>query len=1210
MFAIFSLSSNFDLYDLLRDIDLFDSSLKHSDSNLRHFNEASNFLRNLNHCQHLYRYRKTHLLLFLLNCLNDSIFKWLQKQTHFDSLHIFSTTLANAFSSQQQRREIRARRRANRKVAKRIVEDAKSTSKLQNIDIFDSHTCNESEFELYDEVASFLQSLQQCQHQYRKSNLLNLLSKCLCDFAFEWFKTQSEFISLKRFDRALTKAFSKASIRRVSRSSNLQLSILDVVSESTESAFDFEVTCVRVTCKLCKQNFNFNNELYEHIRNHEASKFVKNSYLSINAVNLVCEIKKTSFASHKSFASFAIQKSINESASTFRIVTLLKRSSLSSSTLEARSESTERSTTCRHCDETFNFKKSLREHKSEQHSKMHVKNSRLEINAVESLCATKKKSTVMKSFDSSELQASIATSEQIFESVFILKTIISQESTHFSVHTSKNVSESKKNKSTRCFATSLKSSSSQTFESKHQKISIQKSSIINASLSIDTVDLVYETMKKSIIELSLFASFDIFNSVRSHQNSKKRRFNQIIIFIQHLQQCQHLYDESELLEWMKVILCDFVDIWFENQSNFIFLHDFDIVLTKTFSERSNLSLFTLKIESESTKRSATCRHCKQTFKFKELFRKHKREQHAKKSVINSSLRFHALKSVCKAKKKSVVKNVMTLFASQELQTRALKSQKIDVQKSSVISSSLSTTTINSTCKVAKKSTITSIAKVSKITSEQRVEWRFRTAYLSTRLKASRLSLSLNTFVIISETMKNASIQEVACARAMCKSCKQNFNFNNELFEHIREHETLKRINDFHLSINTVKAACEFVQKSINTCSSSSYESLIFTTSRNLISSTKTSLQSVSSKCSSLQLRVFNSASKSTKSISVQRIFCVRTICKRCKQNFNFNNKLHEHIRQYHARKSVKNSDFRVFTSESTYKIVEKSAVSCSINSQFASSIFFATSRSQMFSVENASRSVSSNDSHFSITTSKIISKSMKKLSANCSLTFSISSSQTSIRKHQKSHNEFYLIVNDLSRMFHEKFKSFDLRQHHNRCSSSQSFDIRQSHFSFFSIKSHLTIENLFEMFDEKFKRKNLFQNQKNVSSQAFSNQMRIISYFQSTINRKSSISQNSKNSKSKSLNQHMSAKSIRIVFSKDFSEKSIDLSYKLSVVFCHLKSSKPRTSAETSFFIFMLLRLLPTFLIALAFVSAISAARMDCINVYGQAVSTIGRIIQ
>ena len=97
--TIFSLFFNFDFYDLFRDIDLFDSSLKHSNSNLKHFNEISNFLRNFEHCQHLYRYRKTHLLLFLFNCFNDSIFKWFQKQLHFDFLHIFSTALTNVFFS-------------------------------------------------------------------------------------------------------------------------------------------------------------------------------------------------------------------------------------------------------------------------------------------------------------------------------------------------------------------------------------------------------------------------------------------------------------------------------------------------------------------------------------------------------------------------------------------------------------------------------------------------------------------------------------------------------------------------------------------------------------------------------------------------------------------------------------------------------------------------------------------------------------------------------------------------------------------------------------------------------------------------------------------------------------------------------------------------------------------------------------------------------
>ena len=54
-----------------------------------------------------------------------------------------------------------------------------------------------------------------------------------------------------------------------------------------------------MTCKLCKQNFNSNKELYEHIRNHEALRPAEDSHLSINALDLVCETEETSFALHK-----------------------------------------------------------------------------------------------------------------------------------------------------------------------------------------------------------------------------------------------------------------------------------------------------------------------------------------------------------------------------------------------------------------------------------------------------------------------------------------------------------------------------------------------------------------------------------------------------------------------------------------------------------------------------------------------------------------------------------------------------------------------------------------------------------------------------------------------------------------------------------------------------------------------------------------------
>ena len=188
----------------------------------------------------------------------------------------------------------------------------------------------------------------------------------------------------------------------------------------------------------------------------------------------------------------------------------------------------------------------------------------------------------------------------------------------------------------------------------------------------------------------------------------------------------------------------------------------------------------------------------------------------------------------------------------------------------------------------------------------------------------------------------------------------------------------------------------------------------------------------------------------------------QVICKHCDASFNFKNKLHEHIREQHIQKSNINSNFRFTTSKSTYKIKKKSTSLTSL----ASSIFFAT-------FTFISESISSKCSHFFIATLNITSKSMKKLSIICSFTFSISSSRTSVSKHQKS----YLTIDNLIHMFREKFKSFDLSQHQKRRSFSQRIDAR----SFVTYQS------------------------------------RIIFYFMSAVNQKTSISQSLKNSKSKNF---------------------------------------------------------------------------------------------
>ena len=246
--------------------------------------------------------------------------------------------------------------------------------------------------------------------------------------------------------------------------------------------------------------------------------------------------------------------------------------------------------------------------------------------------------------------------------------------------------------------------------------------------------------------------------------------------------------------------------------------------------------------------------------------------------------------------------------------------------------------------------------------------------------------------------------------------------------------------------------------------------------------------------SHLSIATFKISSKRVKNTCVQ-------ICKHCKQNFNFNNKFHDHIREHYARTFVKSSDFRVFALESAYKLVEKLAITCSFTSQFASFIFFATSRNQIFEFEIFLKTIiSSKRSNFTFATNKNTSKSMKKLSINCSFIFSFSSFQISVRNFHEFHiQKSHFIMNDFSRMFVEKSNSFDLQRYQNRRFSSQSFNFRQFSRMCFSIstKSYFIIENLFEMFDEKIKKRVYFKVKRTFFFENFSQNNRELQFISS-----------------------------------------------------------------------------------------------------------------
>ena len=1008
---------------------------------------------------------------------------------------------------------------------------------------YSEFTLEDSSARFFNEVEDFLQHFQQCRNQYSKSNMLEWLLACLEKFALEWFNDQSKFTFLYEFDIVLTNAF------------------------------------------FFKQ--------------------INSSSFSVSASEFTCEI----------FENLAV-------------------STLIASTASQKQQTSKR---CQWCQSDYENYYSHRL----QYSSCNVLNQQ----AYESVLQF--------------LEEKIC---ETFESLAVFAVIIS----------------------------SVSSASSVSFaQQKSNALKIAKKTKFNAIKNVKRIKSKTLKIKQVARSTSTVQDVDIFDSIFTCEH---RRFNDFAKFLQHFQHCQHLYRKSDLLVLLFTCLWNFAfDIWFDRQTimNSTSLSEWIDILRVDFA---NVSFAKIKTAN------MICMRCDSNFNFKKKLREHVREQHAKKSLNRSSFSVDTVKSVCEIKKKSFIILVESLIF-------VIFRNHISDTKTSLISSRCS-------------------------------------------------NLQLHALNFASKSMKSASNQEFTCARVICKLCKQNFNFNKKLHEHIRDHEALKIVKDSHFSINAinlvretmkmsiiacsfvsqkldisiatsrqkfefvmifeiviasenshfsfiafetvsestentsiqcsfissrssfsqtvesesqeifvwkfsefdsffsidiVKSVCESKKNSIVTCSSVSFvsqiSSIFFSVFKkrcyrcriNILSVQehyfefhsfdetlrhrleqqfarrahqqeqeiqkqaeveKVISRSISSICLNFSIATFEIKSKSTKKSAT---------CRRCNKIFNFNNKFHKHIREHYARKFVKSLNFRVFTSEFTYKIIEKSTsirLSVSFISQ-KSSILFATSRSQKFWLSTIFESViASTRSNFSIASYKINSKSMKSAIVNCSLFSSSTSSYTSVRKYQEFHiQKSYLIMNDLHRMFAEKSASFDLQQHQNRCRFSQKFDFRQldRSRSTSSKKSYLTIENLSEMFDEKFRRKSLFQDQNSVSFQRFfSEQSQMTVYFKFTVSQKSSIIQNSKNSKSKSLNQHMFAKSIRTVFSNNLSEKSIKLSYKMLDVFC--------VDSKIFFFIFILLRLLSTFLLAFAFVSAMFVARMNCINVYQQVISIIDRV--
>ena len=219
----------------------------------------------------------------------------------------------------------------------KVIEVAKSISTFVNIDIFDSTLMRDIEqFDLYSKMLKYLQHFQQIQHQYRESNVFDLLFKCFRNFAFEWFNNQLNFIIIQNFDKDLTCAFSIFIEFATKTSNQLFITFDSSISNSSSQYHSFvdcfvyfslmiwllkhikQINCSKVIYKHCEQNFNFKNKFHDHIREQHTQK----SNLRFFTSEFTYKIMKKSTVAYSSISSilFVTSKSIFCFASIFESI--------------------------------------------------------------------------------------------------------------------------------------------------------------------------------------------------------------------------------------------------------------------------------------------------------------------------------------------------------------------------------------------------------------------------------------------------------------------------------------------------------------------------------------------------------------------------------------------------------------------------------------------------------------------------------------------------------------------------------------------------------------------------------------------------------------------------------------------------------------------------------------------------------------------------
>ena len=498
---------------------------------------------------------------------------------------------------------------------------------------------------------------------------------------------------------------------------------------------------------------------------------------------------------------------------------------------------------------------------------------------------------------------------------------------------------------------------------------------------------------------------------RTRARTTYKKIDQLFVFLNRYSQI-NMRNRKKLNSHWSVRFANFA-YSFTTSRNQIF---FEVIQSKN----SNLSTETFKLISESMKNVSNqkvtcvrtiCRLCKQNFNFNETLYEHIRNHEILKFVKDFYFSINAINLVCKTMKKSIVtdssvsqkldilfatskqkfesvlifeaiilsENSHLLFNASEIVLQSMKNklircfsissktsfskifeserQEVFVQKFYFIDAFFSNNTVNLTCEIAKNSTNVSAKNVD----------------VRANSKIKRSNFQLRTFEFISQSTKIESnqcsfvsfISLFSIFKKSCSICRiEILSVKEHYFEFSSCHEALRHRLEFQFAFRAH-------QREQETQTQTEIEKAI----DQLVKNFHLSINAVNFVCEIKKTSFVSHKSKSTKKT---------TTCRRCNQIFNVNNKFHEHLRQHHARKSVKNFDFRIFASKFAYKIRKKLVIVCSSVSSNSS----ATSRSRKFWFSIIFElMIASTRSNFPIATYKSDSKSMRKLSDNCSFIF-------------------------------------------------------------------------------------------------------------------------------------------------------------------------------------------------------------------------------